>query len=301
MAIMRSSDSMRWVMLLGFALALRADERTQKLAERLAKEAEAFQKIAPELVGQETLHQRVMAAPPRFKVRVGDSAKQPAVAAWKEREIVSEYAFALLGREIHELRQVTSVDGKQVAGASQAQDALVKLVTGNDDQRKKRALEQLEKFGLQGAATDFGQILLLFSRGNLERYEITSSDPRLLGIVPTQVFRYQQLDGPQALTVFREGSAASSQAKTQRLSVTGEIWVRETDGMPVRITMTASDNKSDKDGDKSLREEATVDYAMSEFGTLLPVETTHRELRSGTEVEENKFTYGEFHRFGAKR
>ena len=63
--------------------------------------------------------------------------------------------------------------------------------------------EQLEKYGLQGAATDFGQILLLFSRGNSERYEITAAGPRLLGTVPTQVFHYQQLDGPQALTVFR--------------------------------------------------------------------------------------------------
>ena len=39
---------------------------------------------------------------------------------------------------------------------------------------------------------------------------------------------------------------------------------------------------------------------MSEFGTLLPVETTHRELRSGDEVAENKFTTRDFHRFGAR-
>jgi hypothetical protein len=285
---------MRGLTLLCFALVLQADERTQKLAARLADEAEAFQKIAPEMIGRETLHQRALTAPPRFKLRVRDAAKQPLMATWKEHEIVSEYGFAVLGgREIHELRQVTSVDGKPVAGERQAQEALAKLVTGNDDQRKRRALLQLEKYGLQGGATDFGQILLLFSRANLERYEFTSGGPRLLGTVATQVFRYQQLDGPHALTLFREENGD----RAQRLSVQGEIWVREADGLPLRITMTATDSSTDK----PLREEATVDYAMSEFGTLLPVETTQRELRSGEEVAENKFSYRYFHRFETKR
>jgi len=286
---------MRGLVLLCFALALRADDSTQKLVKRLGDEADAFQKISPQLVGRETLHQRVLTHPPRFKMRVGDAAKQAPASAWKEHEIVSEYTFALLGREIHEFRQVTSVDGKPVANEKKAQDTLASLVTAGDDERKRRALQQLEKHGLQGAATDFGQLLLLFSRGNVERYEITPAGPRLLGTVPTQVFHYQQLDGPQALTVFSEDSGAAG--TTQRLSVQGEIWVREADGLPVRITMTASNDSADK----TLREEATVDYAMSEFGTLLPVETTHRELRSGEEVAENKFSYRYFHRFEVRR
>jgi len=281
---------------LGFALALRADDSTQKLVKRLGDEAEAFQKIAPGLVGRETLHQRAL-APPHFKMRVGDAAKQPQAADWKEHEIVSEYAFALLGRQIHELRQVTSVDGKQVAGVKRATDALAKLITANDDERKARALQQLEKYGLRGGATDFGQILLLFSRGSVERYEFTAAGPRLMGTVATQVFHYQQLDGPQALTVYR-GNAGAGGATTQRLSVQGEIWVREADGLPVRITMVATGSSTDKD--KPLREEATVDYAMSAFGTLLPVETTQRELRAGEEVAENRFSYSDFHRFESR-
>lgn len=285
---------MRVLTLLCFGLVLRADDSTQNLVKRLSEEAEAFQKIAPMLIGRETLHQRTL-APPRFKMRVGDAAKQPQAANWKEHEIASEYAFALLGQQIHELRQVISVDGKRVAGETQAQDALAKMVTGNDDERKKRALQQLEKYGLRGGATDFGQILLLFSRGMIERYEFTAAGTRLMGTVAAQVFRYQQLDGPQALTVFRGNSGAGS-AAAQRLSVQGEIWVREEDGLPMRITMTATDNSTDK----SLREEAMVDYAMSAFGTLLPVEAMQRELRAGEEVAENKFSYRDFHRFAAR-
>ncbi len=276
------------------ALVLRADDSTQKLLKRLGDEATAFQKIAPNLVGRETLHQRAL-APPRFKMRMGDAAKQPQAADWKEHEIVSEYAFAVLGRQIHELRQVTSVDGKQVAGEKRAQDALAKLVTASDDERKRRALQQLQKYGLQGGATDFGQILLLFSRGNVERYEFTAAGPRLLGTVATQVFHYQQLDGPQALTVYL-GKPGAGGGRTEKLSVQGEIWVRETDGLPLRITMTATDSSTNQ----TLREEAIVDYAMSEFGTLLPVETTLRELRGGEEVAENKVSYRGFHRFEAR-
>ena len=282
---------MRELTLLCFALVLRGDDSTQKLVKRLGDEAAAFQRVAPTLVGRETLHQRAL-APPRFKMRVGDAAKQAQAADWKEQEIVSEYTFTLLGRQIHEFRQVTSVGGRHVAGETQAQDALAKLITANDDQRKRRAIEQLEKYGLRGAATDFGQILLLFRSANVERYEFTAAGPRLLGTVATQVFHYQQLDGPQALTVFR-GNAGAGVATTQRLSVQGEIWIREEDGLPLRITMTATDGSDDK----TLREEATVDYAMSQFGTLLPVETIQRELRAGEEVAENKFSYRNFHRF----
>jgi hypothetical protein len=282
------------VYVLACALALRADDSTQKLVKRLGDEAEAFQKIAPQLVGRERLHQRAL-APPHFKMRVGDAAKQPQAADWKEHEIVSEYAFALLGRQIHELRQVTSVDGKQVAVEKRAADALAKLITANDDERKARALQQLEKYGLRGGATDFGQILLLFHRGSIERYEFTAAGPRLMGTVATQVFLYQQLDGQQALTVYR-GNSGTGAPTPQRLSVRGEIWVREADGLPVRITMTATDSSSDK----TLREEATVDYAMSEFGILLPVETTQRELRAGEEVAENSFSYSNFHLFEAR-
>src|SRR5712692_2371835 len=53
---------------------LRGDERTQKLAERLAEEASAFQRLAPQVLGEETLHQRALKPPPRFRPRLGSAA-----------------------------------------------------------------------------------------------------------------------------------------------------------------------------------------------------------------------------------
>jgi hypothetical protein len=273
---------------------LRADERTQKLLDRLAQEAEAFEKAAPQVMGIETLYQRALMPPPRFKVRVGKAAEQPLAPTWQEREIVSEYGFAVFGGgSIQELRQVMVVNGKRIADQRKAQDDLARLVTGNNEERKRRALQQLEKYGFRGGATDFGQILLLFSRSAQERYEITYQGESVVSPMRVQTFHYKQLDGPEALTLFRQNQAYPA----QHLNVEGEIWVREPDGAPVRITLVATDASSDQ----VLREEATVDYSPSEFGTVLPLETNHKELRAGEVVTENRFTYAGFHRFGAAR
>ena len=48
-----------------------------------------------------------------------------------------------------------------------------------------------------------------------------------------------------------------------------------------------------------VRQEASVDYTASPFGALLPLWTEHRELRGGKVDVENKFSYAEFHKFGA--
>ena len=291
-------SNMRVLALLIFAVALRADERTQQLLDRLAQEAEAFEKVAPQLMGVETLHQRALTPPPRFKLRVGEAAEHPLTATWQQREIISEYGFAVFGSgAIQELRLVIAVNRKHVADEKKAQDDLASLVTGNNDQRKRRALQQFEKYGFRGGATDFGQILLLFSKSTQERYEITYQGERFAGQgerdageTRVQTFHYKQLDGPEALTLFRQGQVE----QPRHLNVEGEIWVREPDGAPVRITLVVTDNSSDQ----ALREEAAVDYEASEFGAMLPVETNHKESRAGSVVTENKFTYAGFHRFG---
>lgn len=287
------SGILRYMRVLAFlllALSLRADERTQKLIERLAQEADAFQKNAPQVAGREVLHQRVMVTPPRRRIRIGKAVDQAPEPYWQEREIISQYGFAVLGEAIHELRQVTHVDGKQVADERRAQDELARLVTASEDERKRRMLQQMEKYGLKGGATDFGQLLLLFGRANIERYEITYLGPRMMAPTRLDAFRYKQIDGPQALSVYQGGQA-------QRLSVEGEIWVRESDNLPFRVTLNATDSNAEQ----SVRQEATVDYVPSQFGTVLPSKISHRELRAGALAAENTFTYGVFHRFGTVR
>jgi lysyl-tRNA synthetase class I len=69
-----------------------ADERTQRLAIRLAEEASAFQRIAPQVLGVETLEQRAQKPPGGFRIRIGKAATGPAEPEWQQRKIVSEYA-----------------------------------------------------------------------------------------------------------------------------------------------------------------------------------------------------------------
>ena len=230
---------------------------------------------------------------PRPKVSAGDAASPAPATIWQEREIVSQYGFALLDQAVHELRQVTFVDGKQVTGERKAQQELAKLISVNPEQRRRRSLQQFEKYGLRGGVTDFGQILLLFSRASIERYEITYLGPRMLSPTGMQAFRYKQLDGPQGLSIYRQ----DQNGLVRHLSVEGEVWVRAADSLPLRVTLNATDSSSGQ----ALREEAVVDYAESEFGTMLPALIVHREFRAGSLVTENTFTYGAFHKFGAPR
>jgi hypothetical protein len=273
------------VLFLAALTLLRADERTQRLAIRLAEEAAAFQRVAPQVLGLETLEQRAQKPPRRFRIRVGKAATRPAEQEWQQRKIVSEYGFSTFASDgsLHELRQVTSVDGRAVKSAGP--DALARIILASDDSRKRELLQQFEDYGLLGAVTDFGPLLMLFTPASIVRYEFSFLRPATIDNTPALVFSYKQIDGPNALTVFD-----AQRGQAQALGIAGEIWVRA-DYLPMRVTINSLF------GD--VRQEATVDYALSRFGALLPTATHHRESRAGTVSSENNFSYSDFKRFGA--
>jgi hypothetical protein len=292
-----------WILLAVFlsaSSALESDERTQQLAASLSREADAFRKIAPDVVGQETLFQRAM-KPPKggFHIRVGANAQKAPEPAWQERRILSEYSFAAFAGEggaVHELRRVTAVDGRTVQDSKKAQDELAAIVTAPSDKRKKELLEQFEKYGLVGAVTDFGQLLMLFNSHDILHYEFTYRRTEMQGLARILVFGYQQIDGPEGLTVItpkREAAKDGEAARTMRIG--GEVWVRENTFVPIRITVVTERATEQS----QIREEASVEYSMSTYGALLPVWTEHRELRGDKVVVENKFSYADFHKFDA--
>src|SRR5437867_1309585 len=91
-------------------------------------------RMGPTSPRTDALRQRAQKPPSRFHPRVGAAATAGPAVEWKERQIVSEYAFAVFGGSaVHELRQVTSVDGKKTGETAKAQDTLAKAITASDD------------------------------------------------------------------------------------------------------------------------------------------------------------------------
>jgi hypothetical protein len=276
------------VLLCGLA-PLRADPRIDRLIARLGEEAEAFERLAPQVLGTETLTQRAARPERRFRLRVGDAARsnQP---EWQERVIVSEYAFSALGGALHELRQVVSVDGKKAKDADQAPQRLAALAQGSDEQRKRAVLEEFEKHGLVGAATDFGQFLLMFTPRNLPRYEFQYRGDAAMNSEALLVFAYRQVDGPNRLTVVDARREA-----VRNLGVAGYVLVRAANYQPVMFTLDVLETVEGVE----MQQHAEIRYQASAYGAVLPLEVRHRDLRGAQVVAENTFRYSNFRRFGA--
>lgn len=269
------------------ATVLLAEPRTQRMLERIAEEASAFEQKAPNLIAEETLRQRALKiAKKRF--RAVDA--QPAKPEIQSREIRSEYAFSSSGNppDIREIRRVLSVDGKTVNTSENAVRDLMRSLRAHDDKSRKKLLEDFEKHGLVGTVTDFGQLLLLFTRRNQELYEFSPSGDQLLGAQRCNVFAYRQLDGPGTLTIFDEKGRV--QPRTA-----GEIWVASDSFRVMRITMKAIRGE----GKAAIRDEAEVNYTMSVHGVVTPAAVIHREYQNGQLTAENQFSYAPFRKFGS--
>jgi hypothetical protein len=277
------------------AVALHAADDTQKMLARVSEEADAFRRLAPSLLGTETLEQNARKPTPRFRPRVGASAKLPPRVIWQDRQIVSEYGFVTLGGDedtLHELRRVISVDAHPV-NDKKTEESLAKIISLNDDQRERELLKEFEKYGLVGAVTDFGPLLMLFTTRQAEHFEFSPKGSQTLGATRALIFHYTQIDGAELLSIF--DTKDKDHAKPRRLRVQGEVWVRASDYLPLRITLAASEGQ----GSSTVREEASVDYSPTQFGVLVPSAVDHKELVRGQLMVQNSFIYKDFHKFGA--
>jgi hypothetical protein len=263
-----------------------------RMTARLAEEAEVFAQAARAVLSEETLRQRTRKPAPRFKPRIGESAVAAPKEEFLHREIVSEYGYSTFKNSpgaLHEFRQVVSVDGRKVLSVEKARQTLTLGVSSADDRLKQQMLREFEKHGLVGAVTDFGQLVLLFTKRGLANYEFEFIGEEWIGAEKAAILSFRQKGGGGSLTVF-------SGREAHRNALQGTIWLRASDHLPLRIRL----NSERREGEIIIRTEATVDYDMSAHGCLLPASVAHRDFAVGKLLTENLFQYAAFRRFGAQ-
>lgn len=235
----------------------------KRVIERLGAEADRFERSAHRVAGLETLVQTVPNG-----VRIGRNMRGGEILLpGYVREIISEYGFISMdvrGGSLREVRKVLTIDGLKWSKGSKSLKALARDMTAKGDKGRKQSLERFEEYGLTGFVSDLGQLILLFARGGAARYEIQFEKAEDDGKL---AYTYQQLDGPEALTIYGET------ADPLRKKLHGRIWVQADTYVPWKISI------------ESLREydevpvvdRSTVEYEMSGFGCLLPVRIVHTQ------------------------
>lgn len=276
---------MRWCVWTLLVCGVLRGEVPRRYLQRVAEEAQIFSQMAPKVVGQETLEQVALQPSPRFQKR-GENPEPK----YKTRRILSEYGYSQLqeDRNLHEFRQVLSVDGKQVRKPGKLRETLSMGMQGDADRTKKRLLKEFQSYGLRDAVTDLGQLLLLFLPRQIDNYSFTPVRTQFIGPDRVAVLRYEQKDAGPSMTVF-EGK------EVVRHKLKGELWVREQDGLPLRVSLEAQRMEKTM----PLSYNAVVDYTLSAHGVVLPVRVTYAERVGTLLYVENRFKYADFKLFGA--
>lgn len=261
--------------------------------QRLTEEAEVFATSLDKVIGEETIRQKAMRKQPRFKLRVGDKAFEPEPPSYQERELRSEFGYASFKDEKdetgvwHEVRQILEVDGKALQTQEKARERLALGIRSNDDSVKKKLLQELEKQGLSGSATDFSLCLLLFRARNLPNFDFTPKEKIRMGADEMQPYHFKQKKGHESFTVFH-GRKMIHQA------LEGDLLIRTEDGLPLKITLTSRIEQKDH---ASVVDVGEIEYMRSPHGVLLPVAVVHRRTWNEVLVAENQFSYANFKRF----
>src|ERR1039458_8506541 len=172
-----------------------AQPSLSRILARVSEEAEILQQNAPKILTQETLEQRALMPPSRFRPR-NESAATGADSRLRVREIVSEYSFGVLSdapaHNLLEFRQVISVDGRAVQTPESARRALSAAIQSADDRARKRMLEEFAKNGLVDIATDYGLILLMFGSRAINNIKITPLATAWVGTEQALTLSWQQ-------------------------------------------------------------------------------------------------------------
>jgi hypothetical protein len=279
--------------ILVFALlpALAAQTPPARIPPRVAEEAEVLAQKAALILTRETLEQRSLMPPSRFRPRAGSAAEQATGPRHRVREVVSEFSFGTLrsapSHDLMEFRQVLEVDGRPLRTEDSAVHALTEGIQEGGDRIRKRMLEEFASNGLVDIATDYSLILLAFTNRGQNQLHITPTGPGYVGADAAFALSWKQKTATRGALEFHGKQAV-------RRALEGTLWVRASDGLPLRVNawMEYTDI-----ADHLIRDEATVDYIMTSHGFLTPASVVHRHLVNRTVMTENLYRYEPFKLF----
>lgn len=282
----------RTILLLAPLVAAAQNIDLNKALNRVAEEADLFAALAPKVVAEERLLHKGRKAPGRFVPNPGADAGAKPKLTYTERELVSEFGFAAMKdapEVIREFRKVVSVDGKQVKKPERARLELAENMTSDDDRERKRMLQDLEKYGMVGAATDFSQSILLFRKRSLAQFEFELGESQWFTGDRATAIKWKQSAKAGGAIVYHD-------KETSRVRMSGEIWVRNRDFIPLRITLNIPvvENKA------KVVHIGEIDYYQSKYGLLLPTKVRYRKLLEETMLVENVASIREYKMFAVQ-
>jgi hypothetical protein len=260
---------------------------TGELLAALSRHAETFRQRAHRVVSEEKLLQRSYALPPHPHFAIGKSAGDLR-AHYLVQEVVSEYTIASLKGDtsgtLLETREILAKDGKPVQTPAEARKALLTDVSYGEERLRKKILSEFTRLGLLDVATDYGTILLAFTGAGMSDLTISPAGPAWVGIDEAYVFDWQQDRG---------GALEFRGRKVAHRPMSGRIWLRLSDGMPLRISAVISHSEPKHE----LQDDAAVEFAPSVAGCAMPVSVVHRHFVDGKILTENLYTYTPFRVF----
>jgi hypothetical protein len=270
-----------------------AQSAPSRIPARVAEEAEILEQHAAKLLSQETLVQRSVMPPSRFRPRLGSPLEQATGPRLRVREVVSEFGFGALRssepRDLIEFRQVLSVDDRPLQTPDSALRALSQGIQSGDQRVRKRMLEEFARNGLVDVATDYALILLIFTSRGQSQIVAAPSGEGYIGADAALSLSWKQKSTEGGVLEFHG-------PQSMRRALQGTLWVRASDGLPLRVNawMEYTDQAH-----HLVRDDATVDYILSEHGFLTPASVLHRHLVNGEVVTENLYRYQPFKLFSA--
>ncbi len=282
---MRSESFILAALALAPSFLTAQDTLNTETLPQVARQASKFWQAASGYFCRETLHQKALTLPKR-KLRVGRKATETVKPEFRDREIISYYAlssFRATPEALHEFRQVLEVDGKPVMPEVKARQKFRDILDSKDDRARTELQEDFDQTNLSVAATDFGQLILLFTKANLGKYIFERDSSALIGADRVMVIRFRQNAGQESLRIGEPG-------KQVKQPLSGKLWIRESDNQPLRITLTASRQLESNE----IRDEASVDYAPTALGAVLPASVVYRRYVDNEMKVENVSQYSDW-------